>query len=180
MSDDQNDEAGAAMSDAMNPARVTVVMGVSGAGKSTVGRALAEAVGVGFLDADDLHGGHAKRAMAQGRALTDADREPWLDRVGRAAREREGGVVIACSALRRAYRDRLRTWVPGIRFVHLQLEADALRVRMDAREHEFMPSSLLPSQLQALEPLAPDERGVTISAAAPVDEIVARARQMKD
>lgn len=150
-----------------------VVMGVSGAGKTTIGRALADAAGVPFVDADDLHSAEAKAQMAAGTALGDDDRAPWLDRVGQAAASAERGVVIACSALRRRYRDRLRLWVPNVSFVHLHLDVPALRVRLDSRDHEYMAPSLLQSQMETLEPLADDEGGITLSAAATVTDIIA-------
>jgi len=150
-----------------------VVMGVSGAGKSVVAARLADALGYVFVDGDDLHGAANLAKMRLGQALTDADREPWLRRVAAWLRDRPDGAVVACSALRRSYRDVLREAGPDVVHVHLDALVGTLAARMARREH-FMPSALLPSQLEALEPLGPDEPGVTIAADAPLDDVVAR------
>ena len=106
------------MSESIRPS--VVVMGVSAAGKSTVSRLLAERLGMDFLDADDLHPASNRAKMSSGTPLTDEDRLPWLDRVGEELALRSAsGAVIACSALRRVYRDRIRARVPGAVFVHL-------------------------------------------------------------
>jgi len=140
--------------DAAAPAAV-VIAGVSGSGKSTVGAALATRLGLEFVDGDDLHPVANVAKMASGRALDDDDRAPWLDAVG--ARLAEGGVVIACSALRRRYRDRLRALAPGIRILLLDVPVDELDRRMRSRPGHFMPPALLASQLAALEPPEPVE-----------------------
>ena len=155
--------------------RHIVVMGVSAVGKSTVGAALAERLGIPFLDADDLHDAAAVAAMAAGIPLTDADRMPWLGRVGTALVAQSGGAVIACSALARRYRDAIRATAPGAVFVHLDAPADVLAIRAGAREGHFMPASLLASQLATLEPLQPDEPGFAIDASLPVGELVTAA-----
>jgi carbohydrate kinase (thermoresistant glucokinase family) len=142
-----------------------VVMGVSGAGKSLIGSALAHRLGLPFLDGDDLHSGANVARMAAGIPLTDADRGPWLDAVGAALAAAPGGAVIACSALKRAYRDRIRGAAPDARFVQLDGSRELLLARMSARAGHFMPPSLLDSQLAALEPLTPDEPGASV----PVD-----------
>jgi gluconokinase len=147
-----------------------VVMGVSGCGKSTVGRTLAGRMGGDFVDADDLHSADAIEKMASGRPLTDEDRYPWLDRVGErlampTAPDRS--VVVACSALRRVYRDRLRVAAGApIVFVHLAGDLHLLRERVEERAGHFMPSSPLVSQLDTLESLEHDEDGITVSIAA--------------
>ena len=156
-----------------------VVMGVSGSGKSSVGRALANALQAEFIEGDDLHSSANVARMAAGVPLTDADRQPWLDAVAAAIAEGEArgmSTVTACSALRRAYRDRLRAAVPAsrMRFVFLDVDEATLRGRMDGRDH-FMPPDLLASQLATLEPLASDELGVTIDARTPIDAVVATA-----
>ena len=150
-------------------------MGVSAVGKSTVGAELAERLGIPFLDADDLHDDAAVAAMSAGIALSDADRMPWLARVGDALAARSGGAVIACSALALRYRDAIRASAPGAIFVHLDAPADVLAIRAGAREGHFMPASLLTSQLATLEPLEDDERGFAVDASLPVDDIVAEA-----
>ena len=148
-----------------------VVMGVSGSGKSAAGGLLAEALGRPFVDADDLHPPANKLKMAQGIPLTDDDRWGWLDTVGErlAAGER---VVVACSALKRVYRDRLRDAAPDAVFVHLHGSPELLAERMGHRVHEFMPVTLLGSQLATLEPLQADERGVVVDVTPPLPEVV--------
>ena len=144
-----------------------VVMGVSGAGKSLIGSLLAERIDGTFIDADDLHSVEATTKMGSGIPLTDDDRWPWLDRVGaRLAEDVARGTrpVVACSALRRAYRDRLRGTVAGpILFVLLRGTRDVLEKRLDARAGHFMPATLLDSQLRTLEEFAPDESGIIVS-----------------
>lgn len=149
-------------------------MGVSGSGKTTVGSALAAALGRRFVDADDLHPPANVEKMAAGVPLTDDDRRPWLDAVG--AVLAEGGVVVACSALRRAYRDRLRAAAPGLRLVFLHGTRELLAERMGHRDH-FMPVTLLDSQLATLEEPGPDEHPLSFDVARPVDEIVADAAE---
>ena len=142
-----------------------VVMGVSGCGKSTVGELLADRLGVPFLDADSLHPEANLTKMATGTPLDDSDRWPWLRLVGLELAAHPDGAVVACSALRRAYRDLLRDAVPDVRFVHLEGTRDQLASRMRARERHFMPVSLLDTQLATLEALAPDEPGVGLDCA---------------
>jgi carbohydrate kinase (thermoresistant glucokinase family) len=173
--------------------RAVFTTGVSGSGKSTIGTLLADRLGWAFVDADDLHPEANVAKMAAGTALTDEDRWPWLRAVGqRAAAEvaaadtsgRAGtshepaGVVVACSALRRIYRDLLRDECPGAEFVQLVASADLIALRLSHREDHFMPPSLLGSQLATLEPLAADEAGAVITVATDpatvVDDIVAR------
>lgn len=149
--------------------RVVVVMGVSGTGKSTIGRALAEALGRPFVEGDDLHPEANVAKMAAGIPLTDADRAPWLDRI---AAEIDRPVVVACSALKRAYRDRLRQAAPDLVLVYLHGDAVLLAARMEGREGHFMPSSLLESQLAALEDPASDENAIPVNVALRPDEIV--------
>ena len=135
----------------VSDACAVVVMGVSGSGKTTVGRILAQALDADFVDGDDLHSEEARAKMSQGIALVDEDRWPWLDRVG--ARLAEGTVVIACSALKRVYRDRLRAGAgPALRFVYLNATPEAMRARVGSRKGHYMPASLVDSQFAALEP----------------------------
>lgn len=156
-----------------------VVMGVSAAGKSSVSAALATRLGVPWHDADDLHPAVNVEKMAAGIALTDDDRWPWLDAVGAelAAGEAAGGVIVACSALRRVYRDRLRAAAPGTVFVHLTGADALLAERAAARVDHFMPATLLASQLATLEPLQPDEAGVALDVIAPVTDLAEAAAQ---
>ena len=137
-------------------------MGVAGCGKSSVARALAERLRLGFLEGDDVHAPASIAKMAAGTALTDEDRLPWLERIrrwmdGRAAVGEAG--VVACSALRRSYRDVLRGGRDDVVFVELDVAREELERRLAARRGHFMPPSLLDSQLATLEPLGPDERG---------------------
>lgn len=157
----------------MQTPRVVVVMGVTGTGKSTVGALLAERLGVGFADGDDFHSRANIEKMAAGTPLTDDDRRPWLDSIGAWA-NRHGGVV-GCSALRRAYRDRLRAAAPGTVFVHLTGGRGLIENRMSHREGHFMPMALLDSQLATLEPLQADEAGVTVDVSGEPQETAARA-----
>ena len=149
-----------------------VLVGPSGCGKTTVGRALATALGRDFLDADDLHAPEARAKMAAGIALHDIDRWPWLARLGKAMSAMPDAVV-ACSALRRAYRDRL----PGRKFL-LDAPRAVLASRLAHRKGHFMPASLLDSQLEALE--RGDDLEV-IDATLPLDaqvaELVRRAQR---
>lgn len=154
---------------------LVVVMGVSGSGKSTVGAALARRLGVPFLDGDDLHPEANVRKMASGHPLTDADRWPWLARVGRAlAAAGTTGLVIACSALRHSYRDAIRAEEPRAFFLHLSGDRQVLSARLAGRHGHFMPPALLDSQLETLEPLA-GEQGFAVDISASVEEIVAAA-----
>jgi gluconokinase len=150
-----------------------VVMGVSGSGKSTVGAALAQRLRVPFEDGDDLHPPANIAKMSAGEALDDHDRHPWLEAIGEwlAAHEATGGVV-SCSALKRKYRDQLRRHVRHLEFVHLEGTREVIAARQATRPGHFMPASLLTSQFATLEPLAPDEAGVVIDVAQPVDTIV--------
>lgn len=160
-----------------HPAVSVVLAGVSGSGKSTVGALLATRLGIPFVDGDDLHPAANVAKMAAGIPLDDEDRWPWLDEVG--ARLAQSPVVIACSALRRRYRDRLRAAAPNARFVLLDGDRELLAARMGSREH-FMPSALLDSQLATLERPDPDERmPVYDIAAAPAEIADAVARDLR-
>ncbi|MEO6204165.1 MAG: gluconokinase [Mycobacteriales bacterium] len=139
-----------------------VVMGVSGSGKSTVARAVAERLGWDDVEGDDLHPPSNVEKMRSGHPLTDADRWPWLDRVAAVIAAQATNTVLACSALKRSYRDLLRAGNPGVRFACLVVPEDVLRERLAQRTGHYMSAELLTSQLQALEPLDPDEPGVTV------------------
>ena len=154
-----------------------VVMGVAGCGKSTVGEPLSAALEWEFAEGDDFHPEANRAKMRAGEPLTDADREPWLEalRGWTEERDRDGvSTVVSCSALRRAYRDILRRADPETFFVHLHGDFDLLLARMHERDH-FMPESLLRSQFDTLEMLGPDEAGVLVDVAPPVEEVIARA-----
>lgn len=153
-----------------------VVMGVTGCGKTTVGKVLAARLDVPFGDADDFHGPANVAKMRAGTPLTDADRVPWLYAIGAwLAEHRDTGAVATCSALRRSYRDALRERAPEVFFVHLHGDRQTARERVSGRRGHFMPSSLVDSQFDTLEPLEPDERGVVLDMTKPVDELVDEA-----
>jgi gluconokinase len=157
-------------------ARTIVVMGVSGCGKSTVGARLAQQLGATFLDADDFHPLDNVGRMRAGIALTDAERAPWLDALAARlaqARAHDESVVLACSALKRSYRDALRSGAPALTLVHLTGSAALLAARITARPGHYMPPTLLPSQLATLEPPGADERAITLDVAADTDDLVA-------
>ncbi|MDQ0864682.1 gluconokinase [Arthrobacter globiformis] len=155
--------------------RHIVVMGVTSCGKSTVGAAIAERIGAKFVDGDSLHPQSNIDKMASGIPLNDADRAPWLAQIGRRFAASDTGLVIACSALKRDYRDIIRSGDPSVVFVHLHGTRDLLAGRMAARPGHFMPLSLLDSQLETLEALQPDEAGVMMNIATPVGQIVDEA-----
>lgn len=150
-------------------------MGVSGCGKTAVGRAVAQQWGADFQDADDWHTEEAVAKMAAGHALTDEDRAPWLERLRQkviAATPAEGRTVLACSALRRRYREALRNGQEGVQFVFLEGTQDLIASRMAARKGHYMPATLLDSQFAALEVPDPDE-AISISIDQPLEKVVA-------
>ena len=137
-----------------------VIMGVAGVGKTTVGRRVADELGLPFHDADDFHSEESRRKMAAGIPLTEEDREPWLRDLARriAEWESEGGAVLACSALRRAHRELLASGAPGrVAFVFLDADPATIRRRLADRPGHYMPPTLLGSQLATLEPPGADE-----------------------
>ena len=155
---------------------IFVVMGVSGCGKSTVGAQLAVALGLEFLEGDTLHSPANVARMADGVPLTDADRQAWLQTLAeriRAARFAGRGLVLSCSALKRAYRDILRQGAPDLHIVHLQGSYEVLAARMAARSGHYMPTSLLVSQLETLEAPDPEENALTFNVATRPELIVA-------
>lgn len=157
------------------PHRAIIVMGVSGAGKSTLGRGLAERLGYAFIEGDDLHPPANVDKMAAGVPLNDADRRPWLERVAEALAQAAaaGGGVVACSALKRAYRDLIRQGLATpLAIVHPVMAETAARDRLARRRGHYMPVSLLASQFSALEPPGPDERAIIVDASLPVDQQV--------
>ncbi|MFD3524097.1 gluconokinase [Streptomyces sp. NPDC058653] len=159
----------------MNTPHVVVVMGVAGTGKTTVGPLLAAALGVPYAEGDDFHPPANIAKMSAGTPLDDADRHPWLDAIGRWAHGRAGlGGVVSSSALKRAYRDRLRAAAPGVVFLHLTGDRSLIERRMADRKGHFMPTALLDSQFATLQPLGGDEAGVTVDVAGTPDEIAER------
>lgn len=149
-----------------------VVMGVSGSGKSSVGAALAQRLRVPYADADDFHPPVNVAKMSSGQALDDDDRRPWLESVGEWLAAHADGGVMSCSALKREYRDLLRSHCPDSEFLHLSGSPEVIGERQASRPGHFMPASLLTSQFQTLEPLEPDERGITIDVDKNIDAIV--------
>ena len=163
------------MTDAQNGSAL-VVMGVSGSGKTTVAELLARQLGWPFMEGDRLHPPANVEKMRQGTPLTDADRTPWLDQIGEelkswAAAGKSG--VLTCSALKRAYRDRIRSARPDVRFIYIKGSEALIEARVAARHHEYMPASLLRSQFDTLQEPTPDEQVVTVDAGGSADEEVA-------
>ena len=154
-------------------------MGVSGAGKSTLAALLVDGIGCPFLEGDSYHDAAAVAKMRRGEALTDADRWPWLDRLGTAigaAVEARGTAVAACSSLRRSYRDRLRATIAvPTRFLLLDTDRDCLLRRLMERPGHYMPASLLDSQLATLEPPAADELALTLDGRESPEDLCALA-----
>lgn len=151
-------------------------MGVSGSGKSTVGALLAEALQATFLEGDSFHPPANVARMAAGIALTDADREGWLQTLAQQLKRHAAhGVVLSCSALKRRYRDVLRSAAPDLALVYLAGPADVLARRMAGRSGHYMPPSLLTSQLATLEPPQPDEHALTLDIARPPQALAADA-----
>jgi gluconokinase len=158
----------------LNPG-VVVVMGVSGSGKSTVGRQLAERLGLDFLEGDDFHPPENVARMAAGIALNDSDRVGWLNALASRLTQAlvlERGLVVSCSALKRGYRDLLRRAAPDLQLVYLEGPFELLAARMAARPGHYMPASLLQSQYEALEPPAADEAPLVFKVEQPADSIV--------
>ena len=153
-------------------------MGVSGSGKTLIGRALAQALALQFIEGDELHPPRNVTLMAAGTPLTDADRADWLAtiaaRLGQAHAAGQG-LVVSCSALKRSYRDVLRSACPGLRLVHLHGSAALLHQRMLSRTGHYMPASLLDSQLATLQPPAADEGAISVDIGPAPDQVAATA-----
>ncbi|MFY9512184.1 MAG: gluconokinase [Rubrivivax sp.] len=162
----------------MNPGPCIVVMGVSGCGKSTVGRAVAGTLGLRFVEGDELHPPRNVALMAAGTPLTDDDRADWLASIATLLADAAAGgrgIVVSCSALKRRYRDQLRGGAPGLRLVFLHGAPELLQHRLSARTGHYMPPSLLDSQLQTLEAPGADEAALALDIAAPAAELAAAA-----
>jgi gluconokinase len=161
----------------MTRPRLLIVMGVAGAGKTTLGARLAERLGWDFLDADQLHPAANVEKMRSGMPLSDADRWPWLDAVGDwiDARLAAGRfAVVACSALKRAYRDRLRGDRGGAALVYIEGSQALIERRLAGRHGHYWPAALLPTQFADLEPPAADEHPIIVDASLPIEAAVSR------
>jgi carbohydrate kinase (thermoresistant glucokinase family) len=155
-----------------------VVMGVSGCGKSTVGGEMAARLGWPFEEGDRYHLPASVAKMSAGIPLEDSDRWPWLEKLAALIGEHQAAgrsSILACSSLKRAYRDLLRTGAPRVRFLHLHGAREVLQARLDARKGHFFPPELLASQYATLEPLAPDEDGLVVDVALPPEAQVEAA-----
>jgi gluconokinase len=153
-----------------------VVMGVSGSGKTTVARGVADALGWAYAEGDEFHPRENVAKMAAGRPLDDEDRWPWLRSIAAAVGAAEAAgqsTVVTCSALKRSYRDLLRDGHPSMRFCLLDVSPEELRRRLESRRGHYMPASLLDSQLATLEPLGADEPGLTVPADSDPDGVLA-------
>lgn len=153
-------------------------MGVSATGKTSVAKALSAELRVEFIEGDDLHPPENLAKMSAGEPLTDDDRLPWLQAIAEVIAQRSAAgtpTIVTCSALRRTYRDLLRGGAPALFFLHLHADFEVLLSRMGERTKHFMPTSLLQSQFDTLEPLEPDELGAVIDVAPPLDDVVAAA-----
>jgi gluconokinase len=158
-----------------SPTAATVVMGVTGCGKTTVGTLLAQRLGVPYFEADDFHPAANVAKMRAGTPLTDEDRQPWLAAIAERIADTTGpGPVVSCSALKRQYRDLLRQAAPRTWFLHLVIDEAAASQRVAARPGHFMPALLVPSQLADLEPLQA-EAGLALDATQPPKDIITAA-----
>lgn len=158
----------------MTPMHV-VVMGVAGCGKSAVGERLAQALGLPLVEGDSFHPPANIEKMRRGLALDDGDRADWLATLGRELAARPGGAVLTCSALKAAYRDRLRASAPGLRFVHLALTPAQALERVAGRKDHFYPPSLVDSQFAALEDPAGEAGVLVVDASRPFEQVLQEA-----
>ena len=163
-----------------SPGHKLVVMGVAGAGKSTIAQAIARDLDWVLVEGDEHHLPESKAKMRAGIPLGDADREPWLDLLGDLLARSAGGVVLTCSALKRAYRDRLRARAPGLRVVYAEIDRASAQERAAARLSHFFPASLVTSQFEALEPPTGEPGVLAVSALWPLEEQVRAVRAWLD
>jgi len=158
--------------------RYAIVMGVSGCGKTSVGEGLSRSTGIRFVDGDALHPQANVDKMSAGNPLTDEDRWPWLEAIGREFAKSPEPLIIGCSALKRSYRDKISHHAGAmVTFIHLTGTREIISNRMQARKDHFMPPTLLDSQFAALEPPATDENSISIDIDQPLEAIIARSAQ---
>lgn len=149
-----------------------VIMGVAGCGKSSIGAVLGAQIGAQYIDGDDLHPKQNIEKMSRGEPLQDADRWPWLARVGEALATAHQDVIVGCSALKRSYRDFIRDRADGVVFIHLAGSREVIAKRMAERDGHFMPTSLLDSQFEALQVPGPDEPHIAVDISGTPEDIV--------
>jgi gluconokinase len=158
------------------PGQTIVVMGVSGCGKSCLGDLLAQALGVPFVEGDAYHTSECRERMRSGIALTDADRASWLQRLATAMQSKDGGGVLSCSALKRRYRDHLRSSLAGVRFLYLDVPPQVAADRVQSRgDTHYFPSTLVQSQFDALEPPEGEADVLWLDAREPLPHLLERA-----
>lgn len=151
-----------------------VIMGVAGCGKSSLAALVAQTQGLSLIEGDDFHSADSRAKMSQGIALTDADREGWLSRLGEELRQHADGAVLSCSALKRQYRERLRAAAPGLRFVFLEIDREQAQQRVTARAPQhFFSTRLVDSQFATLESPLGEERVLRLDATAPLARLQA-------
>jgi len=151
-----------------------VIMGVAGCGKSSLGSVLAQALHLPLVEGDDFHSPESRQKMSQGIALTDEDRAGWLDRLGDQLRQHPGGIVLTCSALKVAYRDRLRQAAPALRFAFLQISREDAQARVGSRgQAHFFSSKLVDSQFATLQVPTGEPGVLTLDAMAPLSQLQA-------
>jgi gluconokinase len=154
--------------------RFFVVMGVAGCGKSSLAARWAEQAGLPLIEGDDHHSPASRDKMQRGIALTDADRAGWLDRLGAALQSHPTGAVLSCSALKRAYRERLRAAVPDLRFVFLAIDRDTALQRVASRSAHFFSATLIDDQFATLEPPTGEAGVLALDATLPIDDLCRR------
>ena len=154
-------------------------MGVSGCGKSTLGTRLAQSLQRKFYEGDDYHSPHNVKKMKTGQPLTDQDRIPWLKQLSQILRDSDDPTIISCSALKYAYRKILRSCTKPLFFIHLELDRESASQRLKQRTNHYFEPSLLDDQFVQLEPLKPNERGITLSAKLYPNELINKVLQIQ-
>lgn len=151
-----------------------VIMGVAGCGKSSLGSELAQVLHLPLVEGDDFHSPESRQKMSQGVALTDDDRAGWLDQLGEQLRQHPGGIVLTCSALKKAYRDRLRRASPGLRFAFLHISREEALARVGSRDAHFFSTTLVDSQFATLETPTGEPGVLTLDATEPLQQLQAQ------